>query len=259
MSSAAEAIGVSVAPTGVVTIRLDRPERRNAFDDDMLIRLGALFTDECRAAGVRLVVIEGAGPFFCSGFDIGSRSRLGGEAGMRMVAETFHALATIPAPTLAVVQGGAFGGGLGLVAACDIAIGASDAIFASPEARHGIVPAAIMPYLIRALGERRATAMMLSGARMSAADALSSGLLFRIAEADALAGERDALIGELLKGAPEALKAIKTLAPELGTMALDDALLDRTALLAAQSRRGAEAREGFAAFAERRRPAWNAT
>jgi methylglutaconyl-CoA hydratase len=251
-------------PRGIATLTLDRPEARNALSAELVGRLtealGGLATD----ATVRAVRLTGAGTVFCAGADIGEMRAAGAapieqnEADSRRFAEMLERLERHPQPTIAVVNGPAYGGAVGLVAACDIAIAAGSARFALSEVRLGLVPAMISPYVVRAIGQRQARRWFLTGEAMDAQAALRIGLVHEAVPDDRLAGTAAAVIDTLLAGGPAAQAEIKRLLHHVTSRsdAGDEALLADTARWIARVRAGAEAREGLTAFLERRKPAW---
>jgi methylglutaconyl-CoA hydratase len=252
-------------PRGVVTLTLDRPEARNALSSALLERLTAELTALADDPEARVVVLTGAGEVFCAGADIGEM-RSSGEAppdrnedDARRFAAMLECLERQPQPTVAVVNGAAYGGALGLVAACDIALAAAQARFALSEVRLGLVPAMISPYVIRAIGPREARRWFLTGEPMDAATAQRIGLVHEVADAPALHALADAVLGALLAGAPGAqLEAKRLVRHATGRSdAGDAAMLADTARWIARIRAGGEAREGLTAFLERRKPRWS--
>jgi methylglutaconyl-CoA hydratase len=250
---------------GIVTLTLDRPEARNALSAALVERLTAELGALAGDAGVRAVLITGAGDVFCAGADIGEMRAAGAappaqnEADSRRFATMLERLERQPQPTVALVNGAAYGGAVGLVAACDVAIAAAGARFALSEVRLGLVPAMISPYVIRAIGARQARRWFLTGEAMDAGTALRIGLVHEAVEGGTLAAAADGIIGALLAGAPAAQAEIKRLVRHATgrSEAGDDAMLAETARWIARVRAGAEAREGLSAFLERRKPRWN--
>jgi len=240
-----------------------RAEVHNALSaelgDALVEALRALAHDD----GVRCVVLGGHGPSFCAGADIGgmkASAHASFEANLaeaERMAGTFATLADFPKPVVARVHGGVYGGGVGFVCACDIAVAAADARFGLTEVRLGILPAVISPYVIRRLGDRRARELMLTGERFDAETALRFGLVHHVvpaAELDVRVAER---VGELLLGAPRAQARIKMLLAHWADAGREEyrAGLPRTL---ADVRGGDEARDGLAAFLEKRKPRWQA-
>jgi methylglutaconyl-CoA hydratase len=239
----------------------NRPEVHNALSAELGSGLAATLHALAHDDAVRCVVLGGRGPSFCAGADIGAMKASATASFAENLAEaerlggTFAALGDFPKPVIARLHGGVLGGGVGFACACDIAVASDDAKFGLTEVRLGIVPGLISPYVIRRLGDRVARELMLTGERFDAATALRLGLVHHVvpaAELDAKVAER---AGELLKGGPQAQKRIKMLL-ELWTDAPWEeyrATLPRTL---AEVRGGDEARDGLAAFFEKRRPKW---
>jgi methylglutaconyl-CoA hydratase len=249
---------------GVATLWMNRPERHNAFDAALIAELtktlGELETDET----TRVVILAGRGASFCAGADL-AWMKACGEADFeqnlddaRRLAELLRRLAQLPKPTIARVQGPAIGGGLGLAAACDICVAATDAFFAASEVRLGLIPSVIGPYLLRAIGARQASRYILTGERIGAAQAQRLGLAHEIAPPETLDAKIEEIATALSRGAPRALASAKLLLREIAHRPPDDALRDDTARRIAEIRAGAEAREGVAAFLEKRPPSWRA-
>jgi methylglutaconyl-CoA hydratase len=249
---------------GIVTLTLDRPEAKNALSAALVGELTATLGRLAGDSAVRAVVLTGAGNVFCAGADIhdmrdaGSASPERNEADARQFAGMLETLERHPQPTVAAVNGAAFGGAVGLVAACDIAVAAAGARFSLSEVRLGLVPAMISPYVLRAIGLREARRWCLTGEVMDAATARRTGLVHEVADDAGLAGAVEALLAALLAGAPGAQAEIKRLLRHVTARseAGDEALLADTARWIARVRAGAEAREGLAAFLERRKPGW---
>ena len=249
---------------GIVTLTLDRPEAKNALSAALVGELTATLGRLAGDSAVRAVVLTGAGNVFCAGADIhdmrdaGSASPERNEADARRFAGMLETLERQPQPTVAAVNGAAFGGAVGLVAACDIAVAAAGARFSLSEVRLGLVPAMISPYVLRAMGLREARRWCLTGEVMDAATARRTGLVHEVADDAGLAGAVEALLAALLAGAPGAQAEIKRLLRHVTARseAGDEALLADTARWIARVRAGAEAREGLAAFLERRKPGW---
>ncbi|MDP9198847.1 MAG: enoyl-CoA hydratase-related protein [Pseudomonadota bacterium] len=251
-------------PRGIATLTLDRPAQRNALSAELVQQLtdalAALATDPA----VRIVLLKGAGDVFCAGADIGEMRAAGAatqeanEADSRRFATLLARLEAQPQPTVAVVHGAAYGGAIGLIAACDIVIAAGSARLALSEVRLGLIPAMISPYVIRAIGERQAHRWFLTGEAMDAATAERIGLVHEcIADAElpeAVAAMTDAL----LAGGPFAQTEIKRLLRRVTGRGKesDDSLLAETARWIARIRAGDEGREGLTAFLERRKPRW---
>jgi len=251
-------------PRGIVTLTLDRPEARNALSAALVARLSDELDTLAGDAGVRAIMLTGAGDVFCAGADIGEMRAAGAappaqnEADSRRFATMLERLERQPQPTLALVNGAAFGGAVGLIAACDIALAATSARFALSEVRLGLVPAMISPYVIRAIGTREARRWFLSGEAMDAATALRIGLVHEAVDPGSLSAAADGVLGALLAGAPGAQAEIKRLIRHATgrSDAGDEAMLADTARWIARVRAGPEAREGLSSFLERRKPRW---
>ena len=247
---------------GIATVWLNRPDVHNAFDEHVIAELTQALRALDADAGVRVVVLAGRGKSFCAGGDLGWMRRMSGyghdenlrDAGA--LAEMLRTLATLSKPTLARVHGAALAGGTGLVAACDLVVATPNASFGTTEVRLGLVPATIGPYVIRAIGVRAAQRYFLTGERFGAAEAQRLGLVHEVVEADAL----DARIGELVEalraGGPRALGAAKRLLADVTDRPIDATLIAHTSAVIADARGSDEAREGIAAFFEKRHPAW---
>ena len=249
---------------GIVTLTLDRPEAKNALSAALVARITETLATIAGDATVRAVVLTGAGEVFCAGADIGEMRAAGAaapeqnEADSRRFARMLESIERQPQPTVALVNGAAYGGAVGLVAACDIALAATAARFALSEVRLGLVPAMISPYVIRAIGTREARRWFLTGEAMDAATALRIGLVHETAEAGEIGAVVDGILRSLLAGAPAAQAEIKRLVRHATgrSEAGDDTMLADTARWIARVRAGAEAREGLTAFLERRKPGW---
>jgi methylglutaconyl-CoA hydratase len=245
---------------GVATLSLNRPDKRNAFDDVVIAQLHAAIKQLANDSSVRVVVLTGAGSAFCAGMDLdhmrkqGTQSPTENELDARAFANCLHSLDTLNKPVIARVNGGAFGGGVGLVACTDIAIGSEQATFALTEVRLGIVPAVISPYVIAAIGPRQARRWFLTGNVINAATAKHVGLLHEVVTATDLDAEVEREVALLLQGGPSALAAAKELIRDIESA--DDGHPINTAGLLAKLRASPEGQEGLAAFYEKRPPSW---
>lgn len=247
---------------GNVTVMLNRPEVHNAFYPDMVEALTAILEKLDANPKVRAVVLTGAGQSFCAGADIAHMKKSAKfspaqnfKAAQR-TARMLYALYKLAKPTIACVRGAVRGGGVGLVAACDIAIAARSATFRLSEVRLGIIPAMISPYVIAAIGERMAHRYMLSGEEFDVAEAWRIGLVHEIAEENDLNGAVGHMLAHLYSGGPHAITAIKRLIPVTARAMIGDEIVDETARRIASIRATKEAQEGLSAFLERRKPAW---
>jgi methylglutaconyl-CoA hydratase len=245
----------------VARITLARPEVRNAFDDRLIEELTRAFGEAGRDPAVRVVVLSGEGPTFCAGADIGWMRKAGGygraenEADAERMARMFRAIDACPKPVVALAHGAAIGGGVGLVAAADIAIAAEGTVFSLAEVRLGILPAVISPHVLRAIGPRSARDLFLTGDRFDAAEALRIGLVHRVVPAEMLeeAGRRK--VASLLAAGPEAVGVAKRLIEQVVGRNPDEAMA-LTVRTIAERRASAEAKEGLTAFLEKRKPSW---
>src|SRR5437879_956317 len=207
-----QTITVDISARRIATITLNRPDRGNAFDQTMLDELAGELKTLGSDDKVRIVVLRGSGRHFCTGADLGSR---GGEAPAQppsrapaSLRDVLVAFDTVPKPTMAVVQGGAVGGGAGFVSCCDVAIATEAAFFSIPEVRVGMPPLGVMPFLIRAIGHRAFRRYGLSGERFMAAEALRLGLVHQVCEAASVEETVARIADELLHGAPGAIAAL---------------------------------------------------
>jgi methylglutaconyl-CoA hydratase len=249
---------------GIATLILDRPAQRNALSAELVTTLTNTLGTLAADAAVRIVLLKGAGDVFCAGADIGEMRAAGAaaqeanEADSRRFAALLARLEAQPQPTVAVVHGAAYGGAIGLISACDIAIAAGSARFALSEVRLGLIPAMISPYVIRAIGLRQARRWMLTGESMDAATAGRIGLVHETAADAALPAAVATLTDALLAGGPSAQAEIKQLLRHVAGRgeATDAAMLADTARWIARIRAGDEGREGLTAFLERRKPRW---
>ncbi|MGE0073277.1 MAG: enoyl-CoA hydratase-related protein [Thiomonas sp.] len=253
---------VRLTRSGLALVTLDRPQVHNAFDEAQIERLARVFDMLRGDDTVRAVVLRGAGRHFCAGADIGwmRRAALAGEAenidDARRFSRMMQAVATCPKPVVAVVQGAAFGGGMGLACAADIVIAAQDAKFALSEAKFGILPAVIGPYVINAIGRRQAMELALTCRTLCASQALAIGLVQHVATAETLDATLLDVLRGLLRSGPTALREIKSLFGRLSAQPIDDTTSELTARTIARVRATSEAKEGFAAFVEKRAPHW---
>jgi methylglutaconyl-CoA hydratase len=246
----------------VAFVVLNRPDVHNAFNATLIAELTALLRALDADPRVRAVVIAGAGASFCAGADLnwmkqmaafGPKQNLGDA---RALTTMLSVLDRLSKPTIARVHGAAFGGGAGLVACCDIAIGAEDATFAFSEARLGLIPAAISPYVVAAIGVRAARRYFLTAERFSAAEAYRLGLLHLLASVEELDTRINELLGTLLTGGPRAQAECKALLRAIVNRPIDARVGAETARRIARVRASAEGREGVAAFLAKRRAAW---
>jgi methylglutaconyl-CoA hydratase len=252
----------SVDARGVATVTLNRPEVNNAYDDALVGGLHEAMDELGAHPGLRAVVLRGAGKHFQAGADLKWITRVAGQSAQenervsRSTALAVHRLNTLPVPTLALVQGGCFGGGTGIVAACDIVIAADNAVFSIAETRWGLMAGIILPQLADAIGARQLRRYALSGERFDAHEARRIGLVHEVVALADLQAEAERHVGQLLQNAPEANAQTKAVALEFAWGAIDDAVLGRLVGQHAAKRRSAEATEGLASFVEKRAARW---
>ncbi len=246
----------------VTRVRMNRPAVFNAFDEAMIGELDAAFTDLAADTSVRVIVLEGAGKAFSAGADLQWMQRAStasvewNEADARRFAGMLYRIHTAPQPTIARVQGVALGGGVGLTCACDIAIASEDAKFAVSEAKFGILPSVIGPYLTNAVGKRQALRLALTTQRIAAAEALAIGMVQQVVATAELDAAVDATVAELLNGGPRALAEIKALYAQFDVGPVTPEVRELTARTIARVRGTDEAREGFAAFLAKQPAPW---
>ncbi|HWP12713.1 MAG TPA: enoyl-CoA hydratase/isomerase family protein [Ramlibacter sp.] len=247
---------------GVATVALNRPEVRNAFNDEVIAELTAVFSELDDRAEVRCIVLAGNGPAFCAGADLNWMKRMAGytrDENLADAAALANMLRTIyrcPKPTIARVQGDVYAGGMGLVAACDMAVSVDTAQYCLSEVKLGLIPATVGPYVIRAMGERAAHRYFLTAERFSAAEALRIGFVHEVVAADALDAKVAELAQALVQAGPAAVKACKALVQDVGGRNITQLLIDRTVQGIADIRVSDEGREGIQAFLGKRKPGW---
>lgn len=246
---------------GVARLTLNRPKKHNAFDDRMIATISEQMQTWQADESVRLLVIDAKGSSFSAGADLGwmkrtaSLSREDNLNDANALAELMRLIDTFPCPVICLVNGSAYGGALGVVAASDIAFCTPEAGFCLSEVKIGLIPSVISPYVIRAIGERQARRYMLTAEMMDAHDALRLGLVHGV-EAD-LNTLADILINRLLNNGPKAMATCKSLIQRVAGRRLDDTLIATTSALIATVRTSDEGQEGLHAFLEKRRPAWH--
>ncbi|MCP4769128.1 MAG: enoyl-CoA hydratase/isomerase family protein [Gammaproteobacteria bacterium] len=247
---------------GVAQITMSRADVFNAFDKAMIAELDCAFGDLVDDKQVRVIVLAGDGKHFSAGADLKWMQRASQEsrewnlADARRFAAMLGRIDACPKPTLARIQGAALGGGVGLACACDIAIAADNASFAISEAKFGILPAVIGPYLTNAVGKRHARRLALTMTRIRAVEALSLGLVQEVTSLDELDSAVDACLQELLAGGPQAQREIKALFSQLEVGPVTEEVRELTAQTISRVRGSDEAREGFAAFLDKRPAKW---
>lgn len=253
---------VDIDPRGVATVTLNRPAIHNAFDDALIASLTAALKQLESDAAVRAVVLTGSGESFSAGGDLTWMRRMAGYseaenlADAMGLAELLRTLNELGKPTVARVNGAAFAGGLGLVCCCDVAVAAAEAVFCISEVRLGLVPATIGPYVVAAIGARAARRFCLTAERFSAAEAHRLGLVHEVAPRAELAAASEKIVAALLEGGTGAQARSKRLIAEVQDRPVTGTLRTLTARAIAEARASEEAREGLAAFFEKRKPSW---
>lgn len=253
---------ISQRAAGVAQITMSRPAVFNAFDEAMIAEMDAAFAQVLADPAARVIVLAGQGKHFSAGADLqwmqraSTASQEWNLADARRFAAMLYRIESAPKPVVARVHGAALGGGVGLVCACDIAIASDNATFAVSEAKFGILPSAIGPYLTNAVGKRQAKRLALSTSRIGAAAAHAMGMLHQVTSADALDAAVDAVIQDLLVGGPGAHAEIKALFGQLHVGPITPEVRELTAQTISRVRGTDEAREGFAAFLDKRPASW---
>ena len=254
---------LQITHTGAVArITLNRPEVRNAFNDEVIAELTQAFTLLGQDAQVRAIVLAAEGPAFCAGADLNWMRRMAdytrdeniADAGQ--LAAMLKAIYECPKPTIAAVQGDVFAGGMGLVAACDMAVSVRTATYCLSEVKLGLIPATISPYVIRAMGARAAHRYFLTAERFSAGEAHRIGFVHELVDADALETKVGELAQALVSASPAAVRACKKLVQDVADRDIDATLIAATVEGIADIRASDEGREGVASFLQKRKPAW---
>jgi methylglutaconyl-CoA hydratase len=257
-----QTLKLSTRASGVAQLTMARPERFNAFDETMIAELDAAFAQLEADADVRVIVLAGEGKHFSAGADLQWMQRAStasfewNVADARRFAGMLARIERCTKPTVARVQGAALGGGVGLTAVCDVAVASEAASFSVSEARFGILPSVIGPYVTNAVGKRQARRLALTTERIGAAEALAIGLVTKVVPAQALDAAVDDVVAALLTGGPAAQAEIKRLLAQLHEGPVTDAVVELTAQTIARVRGTEEAREGFAAFLAKRPARW---
>lgn len=246
----------------VATIWMNRPELHNAFDEILIAELTAACIALDDDEDVRVVILAGRGKSFSAGADLNWMKRAANNGlddnlnDARALAKMLRTIAEMRKPTLARIQGAALGGGMGLAAACDIAVASTKAVFATSEVRFGIIPSAISPYVLRAIGARQAYRYFQSAERIDAMRACEIGLVHEAVEPEQLDARVQEIVGSLLQGGPLSQAAAKDLIRAVSGRPINDTLVDDTAHRIAHLRATPEAREGISAFLDKRTPNW---
>jgi len=247
---------------GIARVILNNPDKHNAFDDQMIIQLTEAFEAVATNSDVRIMLLQSEGKSFSAGADLGWMKRMARYSYQQNLSDA-HALAAMlkalhqmPIPTIARVQGAAFGGALGLISCCDIAVASSKASFALSEVKIGLVPSTISPYVIAAIGERHAKRYFMTAERFDANTALQISLVHEAVEERFLDDKVEQLITMILSNGPEAVVAAKQLVFAISGKAIDSSLIEHTCEVIASIRVSAQGQEGLNAFLDKRKPHW---
>jgi len=241
---------------------LDRPDVRNALNGVLIRDLAAAFAAFAADAGVRAIVLGGSGKAFCAGADLAFMREVGGytweqnRADAETLAEMLWTLYTCPVPVVARIHGDCYAGGLGIASVCDIRVVAEGVNFSLSEARLGLLPATISPYVVRAMGEQAARRYFVTAERFGAAEAKGMGFAHEVTAADALDAKVEELVAALVANGPMATRACKKLVQDVAGRELTPELRAETARRIADIRASAEGREGVSSFLEKRKPSW---
>lgn len=246
----------------VATVTLNRPDVRNAFNETVIGELTGAFRALGDTPEVRVIVLAGNGPAFCAGADLNWMKKMAGysddenRADALTLAQMLYTIWSCPKPVIARIHGDTYAGGVGVVAACDIAVAAEPAHFCLSEARLGLMPATISPYVIRAMGEQASRRYFITAERFDAAEALRLGFVHAVVPPEALDAKVAELTAALVANSPNAVRESKRLVQDVAGSAIDDDLLALTADRIAQIRASEEGREGVRSFLEKRAPSW---
>ncbi len=257
-----ESLFTEIDARGTATLTLNRPALHNAFDDRLIADLIQELHELQADPQVRVIVLAAAGKSFSAGADLNWMRRMAeysweqNMADAMALAELMHTLNTLPKPTLAKVQGPAYGGGVGLVACCDIAVAAETAVFSLTEVRLGLIPAVISPYVIDAIGERQARRYFLTGEPFNAQEARRIGLVHEVVAPEALDEAVAKLLAVIAGNGPAAMGAAKELIHTVSRGSVDIVMIEETARRIANIRTSPEGREGLSAFLNKRQPNW---
>ena len=258
-----DVIEIERAANGAVArVWLNRPDIRNAFNEDSIAALAQAFAGFAAEPGLRAVVLGGRGKAFCAGADLGWMRKMAGyswdenRADAQALAEMLWTIYRCPVPVVGRIQGDCYAGGVGLAAVCDILVASDAATFCLSEARLGLLPATIAPYVIRALGEQASRRYFVTAERFSAQEAKALGFVHEVCTPDALDGKVAELVATLVGNGPMALRACKALVQDIGGRPITKELRADTARRIADIRASDEGKEGVQAFLNKRAPAW---
>ena len=255
-------VSTQIDNRGIAQVTLNNPEKHNAFDDQIIAQLTEAFSAVAANPGVRVMLLASEGKSFSAGADLDWMKCMAGYSyqenfkDAQALAEMLKTLHQIPQPTIARVQGAAFGGAVGLISCCDMAVGSSTASFVLSEVKVGLVPATISPYVIAAIGERAARRYFMTAERFDAQIAQHIGLLSEVVNIEDLDNQLSQLIDVLLANGPEAVNAAKKLVSNVSGKAITKELIDHTCEVIAGIRVSEQGQDGLNAFLDKRKPNW---
>jgi methylglutaconyl-CoA hydratase len=256
-------VNTEIDSRGVARVTINHPEKHNAFDDQVIAQLTEAFTAIAVNPDVRVMVLSSKGKNFSAGADLGWMKRMANysyEENLRdanALALMLQTLNQIPQPTIARIQGAAFGGGIGLISCCDIAIATTSANFSLSEVKLGLVPATISPYVIAAIGERAARRYFITAETFDGHTAKRIGLINEVVDTESLDTQVEQITDALLANGPAAIKAAKQLVFDISGKAMDKDIIDHSCKTISAIRVSDEAQEGLNAFLEKRKPHWH--
>jgi methylglutaconyl-CoA hydratase len=254
---------IQTCERGIATVTLNNPDKHNAFDDKIIEELTVAFEQINNNKDVRVMILAATGKNFCAGGDLAWMKRMASYSydenihDSKALAKMFDDLNHLAVPTIARVQGIAFGGGVGLVSCCDMAVATPDAGFSLSEVKIGLIPAVISPYVVAAIGQRAARRYFMTAERFDAQTALELGMVSKVVEKEQLDHEIDKLAETLLANGPAAIVNAKQLVFDVAGRKIDADLIDFTCGRIAEIRVSAEGQEGLTAFLEKRKPTWS--
>lgn len=254
---------IQTCERGISTVTLNNPDKHNAFDDKIIEELTAAFEQINNNKDVRVMILAATGKNFCAGGDLAWMKRMASYSyeeninDSKALAKMYNDLNFLAVPTIARVQGIAFGGGVGLVSCCDMALATPDASFSLSEVKIGLIPAVISPYVVAAIGQRAARRYFITAERFDAQTALELGMVSKVVEKEQLDHEIDKLAETLLANSPAAIVGAKQLVFDVAGRKINDELIDSTCERIAEIRVSAEGQEGLTAFLEKRKPTWS--
>ncbi len=257
-----ETILLTIDEVGVCSLTLNRPEVHNAFNEIMIEEISQALESVDDHPGIRVLTLRGAGKSFCAGADINWMRRMADYSEAQNVEDAgkmssmMHRLYQFPRPTVAMIHGNVFGGGVGLVACCDIAIASEETIFSLSEVKIGLIPSVISPYVVEAIGVRNARRYFLTGERFNAATAFSLGLIHEWHDSEHFHQSDQKILKELLQSAPSAQTTAKAQLQNVVAKPITPELRDETIRMIANVRASDEGREGTSAFLDKRPPSW---